>query len=94
MTAEPKFQKKQKEIERYLSRKNRKTITLNEEKLRQERDADKTEGDEKKKKEEKKNPDEKKADAPVFPKAFYNDEILSISIDYIDLLKNQKTAKE
>jgi hypothetical protein len=67
---------------------------LNEEKLRQERDADKTEGDEKKKKEEKKNPDEKKADAPVFPKAFYNDEILSISIDYIDLLKNQKTAKE
>ncbi len=94
VTAEPKFQKKQKEIERYLSRKNRKTITLNEEKLRQERDADKTEGDEKKKKEEKKNPDEKKADAPVFPKAFYNDEILSISIDYIDLLKNQKTAKE
>ncbi len=94
VTAEPKFQKKQKEIERYLSRKNRKTITLNEEKLRQERDADKTEGDEKKKKEEKKNPDEKKADAPVFPKAFYNDEILSISIDYIDLLNNQKTAKE
>ncbi|MBT4865047.1 MAG: carboxy terminal-processing peptidase [Planctomycetaceae bacterium] len=92
--AEPDFQKKQKEIERYLSRKNRKTITLNEEKLRQERDADKSDEDKKKKDEEKDDPDKKKADAPIFPKAFYNDEILSISIDYIDLLKGQKTAKK
>ncbi len=110
VAADPDFQKKLKEIERYLSRKNRKTITLNEEKLRQEREADKTDDDKKKKdiegylprknrktiplNEEKDDPDMTKEDAPIFPAAFYNDEILSISLDYIDLLKGQKTANK
>jgi carboxyl-terminal processing protease len=94
VTAEPEFQKKQKEIERYLSRKNRKTITLNEEKLRQERDADKGDDDKKKKDDKKDDPDKKKEDAPIFSAAYYNDEILSISLDYMDLLRSQKTAKK
>lgn len=97
VAADPEFQKNEKEIERYVSRKNRKTITLNESKLRAERKEDKSDEDKKKEDEEKDkdkdDPNKEKEEGPVFPESFYNDEILSISLDYIDLLNGRKTAK-
>lgn len=83
--ADKEFQKIQKAIKDYLERKNRKTVTLNEEKLRKERE------DDKKKKEEDKDEDED--EGPVLPVTAYNDELLNIAIDYAEMLGTRKTAQ-
>ena len=89
VAADPKFQQTQKDIERYLARKNRKSVSLNEDTLRSEREEDKAAKEVEKEEEE----HETKADtAPVFAKSEYNDEILRIAEDYTSLLKSQKTA--
>ena len=81
------FKDTQKDIQKYLDRKNRKSITLNEAKLREERDADKTD-DEKEDELPEADPD-----GPIFPEGHYNDEILTITADYIKLLKELRTAR-
>lgn len=83
--ADDEFQKIQKDIKEYLERKNRKTVTLNEEKLRKERE------DDKKKKED--DEDEDEDEGPVLPETAYNDELLNIAIDYAELLGTRKTAQ-
>ena len=89
VAAEPKFQQTLKDIDRYLARKNRKSVSLNEETLRAERDDDKAAKEVEKEEEE----HETKADtAPVFAKTEYNDELLHVASDYVSLLKAQKTA--
>jgi carboxyl-terminal processing protease len=86
---DPKFQQTMKDIDRYLSRKNRKSVSLNEETLRGEREEEKAAKEVEKAEEE----HETKSDnAPVFAKSEYNDELLSIASDYAGLLKSQKTA--
>ena len=87
--ANEEFQKIEKNIAKFKVRKERKKISLNEEILRAERAEDKDDKDEKdKKKDEKK----KKKEDDIFPKSAYNDEVLSVTIDYVNLLKQQKTA--
>ena len=81
------FKDTQKDIQKYLDRKNRKSITLNEAKLREERDADKTD-DEKEDELPEADPD-----GPIFPEGHYNDEILTITADYNKLLKELRTAR-
>ncbi|MAG92653.1 MAG: tail-specific protease [Planctomycetaceae bacterium] len=88
------FQKLQEDVERFEVRKKRKSISLNEAVLRKEREEDKK----KKKEEEEKKKDEEKLTAPgkgpVFPEGFYNNELLEITLDYVNswrALKN--TAK-
>ena len=89
VAAEPKFQQTLKDIDRYLARKNRTSVSLNEETLRAERDDDKAAKEVEKEEEE----HETKADtAPVFAKTEYNDELLHVASDYVSLLKAQKTA--
>lgn len=89
VAADPKFQQRAKDIERYLARKNRKIVSLNEETLRRERDEDKAARDVEKEEEER----ETKADKlPVFAKTEYDDEVLHIASDYASLLKAAKTA--
>ncbi len=89
VAADPKFQQIAKDIDRYLARKNRKTVSLNEETLRAEREEDKAAKEVEKEEEE----HETKSDtAPVFAKSEYNNELLSIASDYAALLKAQKTA--
>ena len=89
VAADPKFQQTLKDIDRYLARKNRKSVSLNEETLRAEREEDKAAKDVEKEEEE----HETKSDtAPVFAKTEYNDELLYIANDYAALLKAQKTA--
>lgn len=89
VAADPKFQQVLKDVDRYLSRKNRKTVSLNEETLRAEREDDKAAKEVEKEEEEHETKREK---APVFAKTEYNGEILNITSDYVALLKGQKTA--
>ena len=81
------FQQVSKNIDRYLSRKNRKTVSLNKETLRQEREEDKAAKDVAKIEEDN---DNKPETAPVLAKSEYNNELLSISLDYAAQLKAQK----
>lgn len=89
VAASPKFNEVKQDIERYLARKNRKTVSLNEETLRKEREEDKA-ADEVAKEEEEKEIDPGKG--PVFADTPYNTEVLHIAVDYVQLLKQIKTA--
>ncbi len=86
---DPKFQEIQADIARYLERKNRKTVSLNEQQLRSEREADKAAEQVAKEEEEAEN---KPEDAPVFPDTPYNKEVLSVAFDYLQALRQAKTA--
>ncbi len=88
VAADPKFQQVAKDIERYLARKNRKTVSLNEEAMKRERDDDKAAKEVEKEEEE----NETKSDKPVFAKSEYNNEVLQIALDYFSQLKAAKTA--
>jgi len=77
----------QADINRYLERKQRKSITLNEEKLKQERERDKKEEEVEKQEENRKN------DGPVLPDTPYNRELLSITVDYLESIRSAATAK-
>jgi len=80
------FQKLQKDIDDYLERKNRKSVTLNEAELRKERDSEK--------KKDKDKDDDDPQNGPVLPESAYNDELLNIAIDYADLLGARRTARQ
>ena len=88
VAVDPKFQQVAKDIERYLARKNRKTVSLNEEAMKRERDDDKAAKEVEKEEEE----NETKSDKPVFAKTEYNNEVLQIALDYSSQLKAAKTA--
>ena len=90
VAADEEFQDVMSDIERIIARKNRKTISLNEEVLRKEQDELKGDKDEDEEKDEDK--DKKKEDPPVYPDTSYNDEVLNITMDYVELLKSVKTA--
>lgn len=89
VTADPKFAEIQKDIDRYLQRKNRKNISLNESVLRAERSQDKKEQAEA----DKEDPTTRGGDAPIFPVDAYNNEVLQISLDYATMLKNPQAAQ-
>lgn len=75
-------------IQKYLSRKKRKSISLNEEELRNER----LEEEEKSKKEA--DDPAGKEEGPFFPKEAYNDELLAITLDYVSALNGTLTARK
>jgi len=85
------FKKIDQGIQRFIERKNRKEVSLVESVLRTERETDKAIVEEEKKQTgetEEKKPEE------IFPKNFYNDELLNVSLDYIAGLKGQLTVKK
>ena len=90
VNADSKFQEIKKDIERYMDRKNRKTISLNESVLKAERHQDRKEQDET----DKDDPSVRGSDAPIFPDDAYNNEVLQISLDYETLLRNPQAAKK
>lgn len=81
------FQKINKEIATFLQRKNRKQISLNYETRKKERIQDKIE---EKKAEEIASEDQ--PDGPIFPSTAYNNEILRIATDYVQLVRVTATA--
>jgi carboxyl-terminal processing protease len=77
-------------IERYIERKNDKLISLNESVLRAEEEELKQE---KKEEEEAIKQASGSADEDIFPKDFYNNELVRISLDYVQLLGNQQASR-
>ncbi|MEY2727002.1 MAG: Tail-specific protease precursor, partial [Planctomycetota bacterium] len=77
-------------IARYLERKNEKSISLNESVLRAEEEELKQE---RKEEEEAIKQTTGSANEDIFPKDFYNEELVNISIDYLQLLSSQQAAK-
>lgn len=84
------FDRVRENIREYIDRKSRKTITLNEEKLKQERERDKADKKKDKEEDEDGNP---KTDGPVLPVTPYNDELLNIATDYVEFLRRAATAQ-
>ena len=86
------FQKVEKGIQRFMERKNRKEVSLVESVLRAERETDKAIADEEKK--QTGEDEEEKKTKEIFPKNFYNDELLSVALDYVAGLKRETTVKK
>ena len=80
------FKKIKKDIADYIERKKRKSIPLNAEKLRTERAKDE-------KKDDDDDDDTDDEDGPVLPVTAYNDEVLNIAVDYVELLRGVVTAQ-
>jgi carboxyl-terminal processing protease len=81
------FQKEEKRIARYLERKED-PITLNKEKFLAEREELNTE-----KEQEELFEDLQTNDQPVFPPTPYNDEVVAIALDYLELLGDSRLAQ-
>ena len=82
------FQKVTRAINRYVERKKRKHVSLNEKKFLADREEDEKEEDE----------DEDKTDKtdktdPIVDRNFYFEEVLNITVDYIRALDRQKVAR-
>lgn len=84
--ADPEFQDELAEIEKYVAKKKRKTISLNEEVRRGEIQDDKRDD------EEEEDPRDENGNRPVFPEGHYNDEVLAITVDYANQLNRMVTA--
>lgn len=84
------FMKTEQTIKRFLERKAKTVVSLNEEQRRKEREADEAASKEDKKTEEPETPD---PNAPIFPKDYYNDEIVNVAIDYVAALKGTLTVQ-
>ena len=80
------FGKDRKAIERYLARKDRKSVSLNEAVLKKEIDEGKSDDETKPEVDPNQRP-------PVFRDDHYNDEVLQITLDYVELLKRSRTAR-
>jgi carboxyl-terminal processing protease len=83
--AEPKFQKQEDQIKKFVERKARHSISLNEAKFRSEyipEDPEERAAEEKAKKEKKK---KKYTEREVWPSGFYEDEVIHIVTDYLTL---------
>lgn len=79
-------------IGRYLERKNRKVITLNEAAARAERARETEDAESKALEGEAGSETPPPADAPVFPDKFYENEVLNVALDYIAILRGSATA--
>jgi carboxyl-terminal processing protease len=83
------FQKLNKQIVKFLERKEDKSISLNEEKRRAEQEEVKQQSEVEEKLAEEEAVGSNK---PIFPENFYNKEVLQITADYLEQLKGAKTA--
>jgi carboxyl-terminal processing protease len=86
------FQELQTVIGRFLERKNRKTVSLNEATARAERAKETKDAESKALMEEDESESTPKANAPIFPQSFYNDEVLNVAVDYVGALRTNATA--
>ncbi|SFI54270.1 carboxy terminal-processing peptidase [Planctomicrobium piriforme] len=87
------FQTLNKAIERYLAKKDRTQLTLNEAEARKERAEDEVAKKETEALETGEGSTPKPGD-PIFPKRFYEDEVLNIALDYLTVLQDQVAASK
>ena len=90
VAADKDFQILNRNIEKYKQRKNRKTVSLNEAVMKKELEEAKAEAEEAKKELGEQVGTAKKDE--IFGKNYYNDEVLGITLDYLDLWKQQRTV--
>lgn len=88
------FQRVERSIARFVEKKERTMLPLNEAEVRAEREADKLAS-----KAEEELADEVEAAAdgeekPVFPENYYNDEVLNITLDYVQALQGNLTVAQ
>ena len=89
LTKNEEFQKVNERIAKYMKRKNRKTVSLNEETLKAEQESEQKEA---KEEEEAEEAAENNTEGPIMPEGYYNDELLQIAQDYVDLLERTRTV--
>ncbi|HEY3963639.1 MAG TPA: carboxy terminal-processing peptidase [Planctomycetaceae bacterium] len=89
VAADPDFQKVDKDIEKYLARKQRKTVSLNEDDLRKERVEE-----EQKTRDKAETSNDEFSEEPVFPDNSYNNEVLAILYDYVGMLHSANVSKK
>lgn len=90
----PKFQKQSELIKKVLARKEKKAVSLQEEKFRAEYVPPEDDEDgEAKKDEPKSKPKRRPSDRPAWEAGFYNDEVVSIIADYVTLGAKELAAK-
>jgi carboxyl-terminal processing protease len=103
------FQKIQEAVRRYLERKSQKSISLNEEQMRKEREEDEklaktvdalqTDGEvvdpdsDAAPQTDETSPGADKKEDEAFPQNFYNDEVLQITVDYLGKLRELRTVQ-
>ena len=87
------FGRLRKTIDRYESRKNRKTISLNEETLRREEEAIKREQEEQEEMLKKASGASDEVDTNIFADDFYNREVMQITLDYLELRNTLRTVR-
>lgn len=90
LAADEDFQKLNKNIARYVERKNRKTISLNESVLRAEEEEIEREREEEE--ELAKKASGASSDEDIFAENFYNRELVNITLDYSDLLNGRQAS--
>ena len=90
VSADEDFQKVNKAIERYVERRNRKTISLNESTLRHEEEEIKREQEEEE--EVLKKVSGASEDDDIFNDEFYNRELVQITLDYLELRESLRTV--
>ena len=88
---DPDFQKTKTAIDRYVSRKNRKTISLNEQTLRQEEEE--LEREKKEEEETMKLASGNGDSKDIFANDAYNKELVNITIDYAELVNGSRTVR-
>ncbi len=87
VSASEDFAKVRRRIERYVEQKARKQVTLNKKEFLAEREELNADKEDEKQIEEQNNPKDE-----VFERKFYNNELLDVTADYINLLRNGKVA--
>lgn len=87
------FKKLNLAVQRYLERKNRTQLSLNEAKVLAERKQNEEAEKETEAVQEALEEQASGTEGPVFPKSAYNDEALNIALDYVAALRGQQTVK-
>jgi len=90
------FQKLQRIVDRFVARKNRDTVPLNEAELRRDREEGDTDDKAVNALTETLQEDEPTPadpEKPIFAKGAYNDEVLNIALDYVQMLSGRTTVK-
>ncbi len=87
------FQRISRAIDRYEERKNRKTISLNEDTLRREEEAIKREQEDEEEMIKKASGVSDDEEKDIFRDDFYNRELVQITLDYLELRNTLRTVK-
>ncbi len=87
------FQEVEEAIVSGVERRSRNEVSLNLETMRAEREADEQSHLDAEERDTEGLPDEPEPNAPVFAQDYYNDEILNITLDYLQLLEIEATAQ-